>query len=93
MKILILAIFLAAGCNTEPKMPTDTLPVSKTTNWDDKLRDNLKIVCIEGHAYYYANVAYFCTEGCDRASVLAAKLTDEGKPVKCGPELEKEVKN
>jgi len=89
MKIAIL-VFLCI-CTTccdcdKPKVLTATIPVERSDNWNDQSRDELKIVCLEGHSYYYSLVK----RDSGRYALFAPKLDDEGHPVKCGPVLEKQ---
>ena len=75
------------GAVAKPKVLTATIPVERSDNWNDENRDGLRIVCLEGHSYYY-----FFTDRMDHSeeyAIFAPKLDDEGHPVKCGPVLEK----
>lgn len=87
MKIAILVLmcfFVGCCCQNKPENLTATLPVNRTDNWNDQSRDELTLVCVEGHSYYYSLVK----RDSGRYALFAPKLDDDGKPVKCGVVLE-----
>lgn len=92
---IVAAVFIPALVNyyqkkDNPPSPTALQPVPKTGNWDDDVRAKLRQTCVEGRTFYYADIAEGFGPANTRAIIFAPKLDDNGKPVKCGPELEKE---
>jgi prepilin-type N-terminal cleavage/methylation domain-containing protein len=85
--VLVPALVNCYKNRNEPKPLTALQPVPKEGNWDDDLRHTLREVCVGGHTYF---LGHYCPGCSNSVAVLAPKLTDDGKPVKCGPELEKE---
>lgn len=78
-KRTILGGILLSLLGCKPQLPAPEQPPFGV--WQDKLRQELRIVCLEGHAYYFVAANYGSVGG--SYSMLAPKLTDEGKPVFC----------
>ena len=101
--LIVLAIVgIAAACiipalhdhyqkKDNPPAPLTALqPVTRISNWDGEVREKLREVCVSGHVHYFADIDSGFGDANTRAIIFAPKLDDDGKPVKCGPELEKE---
>lgn len=58
--------------------------------YDNFLQDDLEIVCVEGHTYYFWSNCYKYFDSI--RAMIAPKLNDDGTPVKCIVEKEKELK-
>jgi len=93
---IVATIFIPALINyyekkNAPPAPLTALqPVTRISNWDGEVREKLREVCVSGHVYYFADIDSGFGDANTRAIIFAPKLDDDGKPVKCGPELEKE---
>jgi hypothetical protein len=84
LTILLALTATLCGCKKYSPPPPYNPPVA---SWNDSLRQELRIVCLEGHEYYYSAVNNGEIGG--SYSVLAPKLTDDGKPVRCTTHAEK----
>lgn len=79
--------------STPSEMATKTVPQTDDLSNSDisDIRPKLFLVCVESHTYYFARLKHAGAGGLSWSyeTIFAPKLTDEGKPVKCGLELEK----
>ena len=66
----------------------ETLVVGKVEEVKDRLPRVLRVICLEGHEYYFGSVADGILDQEHSRAVLAPKLTEEGHPVKCNAESE-----
>ena len=70
-----------------PSVPP--IPIATAANWKDELKDELKVVCIDGFEYYFASIAGGRGDDESRA-VLAPKFDKEtALPKRCSAEQEK----
>lgn len=92
MKLIYACLLLLASCKPMPLtvLPPVELPGAVQTDAvPNELRENLRIVCIEGLAYYYAKWDEGNAEFSTGYSVLAPKYDREGHPTPCTLEKEK----
>lgn len=82
-RTILGGILLSIACS--PKEPAPEQPPLGV--WQDDFRKELRVICLENHAYYFATANYGTVGG--SYSVLAPKLTDEGKPVFCTVPVER----
>jgi len=74
--------------------PVPSIPIATAANWEDDLKDELKVVCIDGFEYYFASIAaggLLDDANSDKSrAVLAPKFDKEtALPKRCSAEQEK----
>ena len=90
--ILVLLVLIAqctSSISNNSKLES-LAPIQTADNWNDSLKGNLKVICIDGFEYYFSSVVGG-GESSDRSrAVLAPKFDKEtALPKRCGGEKEK----
>lgn len=96
LHFFLFLVLLFQGCEKEVRMKIIETPgIVEAKSAPNELRENLQIVCVGGHSYYYAKWEEWYGSYKVGHTVFASKLEEDGTPSPCvleKPEKKQEPK-